>query len=202
MHGLVRSVMPCEVEVNGRLHLVRRPTVGEAFTVLAAGPDPDAWPHVERVVRDIFGADLSEDVLVAGPGIALDMVSSMLRFGMPDPEPTPDGEQAKSTSDLDGSFLVALYAWAFKMPPSAVLQESWPLFIEMLGEIDRLRASDQLDAIGWYVSAKTGKADDIARRAGGRSFRTFVEPDIMRDPEWIAEQFEVIARLRAARARA
>jgi hypothetical protein len=194
--------MPSEVWVDGRLYVVRRATVGEAFAVLAASEDEAAWPSVERMARAWLPVGLGAVIFskVYGRALALSMLSDFLRFGLPEPEDpkqTSDHDKTvRKAQEVGAMKLVATYAHAFHVAPSVVLSEPWALFVGMLGEIDRVRAVDQADSIGWYAAVKSGKAENIYRRAFGDAKRPDLE---VMDDERFARHMESARRYRESR---
>lgn len=210
MRALVAALTSCEVEMEGRLHLVRRPTVQQAVTVLAfaeAIQDGDAsgWGELRRTVFAWLPLRLASEIVCFEPADLIQALANLLSAGLPDAKRHESDEQVVKQAARRSSWfeVIGNYAAAFGIDPEAVLSRRWTLFVAEYAEIERLRAVRQLENAAWYAGAKLGKMDDVAKRAyPGDPVYNFVEPEIMRDPEWKARQLEVIRKNRQKQASA
>lgn len=193
---MIAALLPVEVEVEGRLYLVRRPVVREAMAIAeyaAYVADDDARATLREFVGQWLGPDLTKALFAQTPNELAMRLVDLIRW--------ETGEEKEGGGEVDWAYLIAKYARFYRVSPEQVFDTSWPLFLSWAAQMDRLRAEEQITNAEWYAGAKTGSMDSVIRRAGGIR-PTFEEPEIMKDPAWLERQREVIQRIRQKQARA
>ena len=158
---------------------VRPATTKEALSVLAAaerlrsvsGADglADGWGTLESVASGWLPERLQQE-LFGGPidiGEAVEAMLALLATGAEDEEDHAEREEAAREKARRFSWptVLAGHARCFSMGYAEVLEQSWPLFLVMQEETDRIEARAQLREAEWYAAAKTNGMDSILERA-------------------------------------